>query len=155
MYYLPWWMQWAQAIALIVISCLGSWIAFKQVRIAAAKLNFDLYDKRFKVFEAARQYLVLALQSNDVTPEHTNQFHLGVADAVFLFDKSIEEYLEEFRKKLAKLQMLNFQFRNLRDQEDERRGILADQLAEQAMVVNDEFDVLVLKFKPFLKLGNI
>jgi hypothetical protein len=51
--------------------------------------------------------------------------------------------------------MLNVQFRNLGDQEDERRGVLADQLAEQAMVVNDEFDVLVLKFKPFLKLGSI
>ena len=155
MYYLPWWMQWAQAIALIVISCLGSWIAFKQARIAAAKLNFDLYDKRFKVFEAARQYLVLALQSNDVTPEQTNQFHVGVADAVFLFDKRIEENLEEFRKKLAKLQILNFQFRNLGEQEHERRGTLADQLAGQAMLVNAELDILVSKFKPFLKLGNM
>jgi hypothetical protein len=62
MYYLPWWMQWAQAIALIVISCLGSWIAYKQARIAAAKLNFDLYQKRFDVFEGARRLVTVTMQ---------------------------------------------------------------------------------------------
>jgi hypothetical protein len=31
----------------------------KQVRITTAKLNLDLYDRRFKVFEAARTVLIL------------------------------------------------------------------------------------------------
>jgi hypothetical protein len=77
MYYLPWWMQWAQALALIVISCLGSWIAFKQARIATAKLNLDLYEKRFAVFEQARIYLRQFVGEAKVTMEEINAFIVG------------------------------------------------------------------------------
>src|SRR5713226_869539 len=105
-YVLPWWMQWAQVIGVACISGLGAWIAYRQSRIATAKLNLDLYDRRFKVFEAARTCLVFALQKADVTQEVMNTFHLGVADAIFLFDKDIEDYLEKFRKQMTVFQMM-------------------------------------------------
>jgi len=81
-YTMPWWMQWAQAIALIVISCLGSWIAFKQARIAVAKLNLDLYDKRFKVFEAGRRFLGHFMVDGAVSVQDITELNVGTADAV-------------------------------------------------------------------------
>src|SRR6266571_2819856 len=39
MYTLRWWMQWIQVLFLGCISALGAWIAYKQSRIAAAKLK--------------------------------------------------------------------------------------------------------------------
>jgi hypothetical protein len=69
MYYLPWWMQWAQAIALILLSSVGAWIAVKQMRIATAKLNLDLYDRRFKVFEAGRRFLGYFMLEGAVNPK--------------------------------------------------------------------------------------
>jgi hypothetical protein len=66
---LPLWIQWPQAILILLISCLGSWIAYKQVRIATAKLNLDLYDRRFKVFDAARKFANIGLWDADITQE--------------------------------------------------------------------------------------
>jgi hypothetical protein len=95
---LPPWMQWIQACAVLFIAGVGTWIAFKQARIAAAKLNLDLYDRRFKVFDAAR-YLVGKVVT-DACPgnDDFNVFNLGVADAVFLFDSDVTEYLDNLRK---------------------------------------------------------
>jgi hypothetical protein len=89
MYYLPWWMQWAQAIALIVISCLGSWIAYKQVRIAAAKLNLDLYERRFEVYKVARGFLAHFMVNADFTGKEIGDFRVDVADAEFLFNDEV------------------------------------------------------------------
>jgi hypothetical protein len=152
---LPLWVQWPQAILILLLSCLGAWIAYKQVRIAAAKLNLDLYDRRFKVFEAARTCLVFALQKADMTTEVMNTFYLGTADAIFLFDKGIEEYLDKFRKQMVIFQMMKYSIKNLGADEHEKRGQLADQLAAQMEVLNKELPVLIEKFKPYLKLGNI
>src|SRR5437868_2082412 len=93
MYTLPWWMQWLQVFALIAIPAVGAWLAFKQVGIAAAKLNLDLYDKRFATFEATRTLLVAVLQHGDIQQKDLDEFNLKVADAIFLFDEDIEKYL--------------------------------------------------------------
>jgi hypothetical protein len=83
---LPLWVQWPQAILILLISRLGSWIAYKQVRIATAKLNLDLYDRRFKVFEAARNVVAEILREGNYNIDNVNKFNLGVADAIFLFE---------------------------------------------------------------------
>ena len=112
MYYLPWWMQWAQATALIIISCLGSWIAFKQARIAAAKLNLDLYDKRFKVFEAGRHFLGQFLVHGTIRLQEITELSVGSADAVFLFGDEVVEYLDGLRKTGVGLNGKNTRLRN-------------------------------------------
>jgi len=72
----------------------------KQVRIATAKLNLDLYDRRVKVFEAARTVLILWVTKRGPDTRSDEYFLLGVADAIFLFDKLIDDYLQEFGKML-------------------------------------------------------
>ncbi len=83
---LPLWVQWSQALLILFISGLGAWIAYKQVRIAAAKLNLDLYDKRFEVFEAARELVAHVLREANIGTSEIIVFGIGVADAVFLFE---------------------------------------------------------------------
>jgi hypothetical protein len=150
---LPWWMQWVQAIALIIISVLGSWIAYKQVKIASAKLNLDLYDRRFAVFQAVREYLVDVV-FGDLSQTSSNKFHLGTADAVFLFDERIALYIEDIGKRIASFRVLNDRLANVGD-DDSRRTDLADQCADQLTALQNELAILVDQFKPFLKLGNI
>jgi hypothetical protein len=154
MYYLPWWMQWAQAVALIVISCLGSWIAYKQVRIASAKLNLDLYDRRFKVYEAARTFLSHFMVNAAFTGKEISDYNFGVSDAVFLFDKDVKEYLDGFRKKAFDLGLKNTQLRNL-PPDSPAREALVDALYRLEIDLSEEFPRLIAVFKPYLKLGNI
>jgi hypothetical protein len=154
MYYLPWWMQWGQALGVIAVSGLGAWIAFKQVKIATAKLNLDLYDRRFKVFEAARDLVTHVMREAQVGLGDIRSFNFGVADATFLFDTDVESYLATLRKKAIALRTKVEQLRGM-DEPGERRNRLADQIAELEMDFSAEYERIVEIFKPYLKLGNI
>jgi hypothetical protein len=153
-YVLPWWMQWAQATALIVISCLGSWIAFKQARIAAAKLNLDLYDKRFKVFEAGRHFLGQFLVHGTIRLQEITELSVGTADAVFLFGDEVVEYLDGLRKTGVSLNGKNTRLRNMGDNDPERNAVV-DQIAALETQLSVEVPRITSLFKPYLKLGNI
>jgi hypothetical protein len=154
MYYLPWWMQWGQALGVIAISGLGAWIAFKQVRIATAKLNLDLYDRRFKVFEAARSLITQVMREAHVGLKDIRSFSLGVADATFLFESDVERYLTALRKKAIALRTKVEQLRGM-EEPSERRNALVDQIAELEMDFSVEYEKMIEAFKPYLKLGNI
>jgi len=153
-YALPWWMQWLQALGVAVISVAGVYIAYRQSRIAAAKLNLDLYDRRYRVFDAARQFANTALWSTgEISQEALGAFHIGVVDAVFLFDKEMVAYLDQFGRKVFEMRQLKTQMERATLQE--HRVKFGDELGSQGMAVAAELNVLVEKFKPFLKLGNI
>lgn len=154
MYSLPWWMQWAQAIALIVISCLGSWIAFKQVKIAAAKLNLDLYDRRFKVYEAARAFLSHFMVNAAYTSKEFMDYKFGVSDAVFLFNKDVNDYLEGLGKKASDL---GIKKATLISAPSNLPGaqLIIDAIAELELNLAEEYPRMIAAFKPYLKLGNI
>jgi hypothetical protein len=154
MYYLPWWMQWAQAIALIVISCLGSWIAYKQARIAAAKLNFDLYQKRFDVFEGARRLVTVTMQEGKVEVKEVLAFNLRVIDAQFLFESDVEQYLDKLRKQATAFYAKQQQLTAMADG-DSRRNQLIDDIYSLEVSFSKESERMVDVFKPYLKLGNI
>jgi hypothetical protein len=151
-YQLPWWMQWLQAMAVLVIAAAGVWIAYRQATIAQGKLKLDRFDKRFAVFNAARNALVSVLQHGDINHKVLDTYNLGVVDAVFLFDDSMEAYLEDLRKRLAQLQFVCRQLDN-ENLSQERRTQLADRRTQIFENLQKEFDVLKEKFKPFLQLG--
>jgi hypothetical protein len=154
MYYLPWWMQWGQALGVIAISGLGAWIAFKQVKIATAKLNLDLYDRRFKVFEAVRNLITQVMREAHVRLEDIRSFNLGVADATFLFESDVENYLTALRKKTIALRTKVEQLRGMEEPND-RRNALVDQIAGLEMDLSVEYEKMIEVFKPYLRLGNI
>ena len=156
-YVLPGWMQWAQAIALLVIPVVGALIAYKQWLIAAAKLNLDLYDRRFAVFEAARTLLLGVLQNGVTFSKDLNAFHVGIADAGFLLNDDIEKYFDQLSKKVWQLTILLQQKTSLEQSnaDDDARAKAADQMATAFTAIQKELPTLVAKFKPFLKLGNI
>jgi hypothetical protein len=58
---LPIWALWIQAIGIplagAVIAGVGVYIARQQKRLADIKLQNDLYDRRYKVYETARKFL--------------------------------------------------------------------------------------------------
>jgi hypothetical protein len=67
-------------------------IADAQKSIASAKLNLDLYDKRFNVFIAARRFLGEFEKQGGTSVEEIRAFSSGVAEGIFLFDNQVKEY---------------------------------------------------------------
>jgi hypothetical protein len=151
---LPEWIQWVQAIAVVVIACVGAWIAYRQSEIASAKLNLDLFDKRYGVYTAIRDAVVHILKYADFSDKELREYNWGVIDAAFLFKDEIEAYTDALRKKIAQYMYVNGQVKHLAHEHPERPQFI-DQ--EHALFAEFEEDLKGLKdrFKPYLNLRRI
>src|SRR5262249_12415620 len=77
---LPLWLQILQAFALIAISAVGACLGWQQVRIARVKFQHDLFDRRFRVFEATRRMLAEVCRKVDASPEDQRTFIIETGD---------------------------------------------------------------------------
>jgi hypothetical protein len=92
---LPVWLQYVQALAVPLIAAVGAWIALQQMQIAHTKLKYDLYERRFAVFEAAHNILKEVIVRGNASEEAIRDFLLGTANAPFLLDSELVSYLQE------------------------------------------------------------
>jgi hypothetical protein len=56
-----WWLVGGQLATPIVVALLGAYFAYQQTSTAKRKLRLDHFDKRFAVFNAARNFIGRAL----------------------------------------------------------------------------------------------
>jgi hypothetical protein len=151
---LPLWLQITQAIFLFVLSALGAWIAYNQVQIAAAKYNLDLYDKRFDVFEGARDFVMEILQTAQFDDNSLRAYNFRVANVIFLFEPDVTKYVDGLRRKALSLRMKTRQLNAAQDDE-RRRDKLIDEIAVLEGDFATEYERLVAVFQSYLKLRNI
>jgi hypothetical protein len=127
-----------------------------QRKIAAARLNFELYEKRYAVFEVARRLLRGVAQQDYIDAKDVINFNIETADAPFLFEQDIVNYLDRLRNKLLLPKTLRTQEKAADEaDEEEKRQRLVDLAADQQQELNSELEIIIEKFKPYLKLGNI
>jgi hypothetical protein len=134
---LPVWIQYVQAFALVLIPFIGAWIAWQQVKIARTKLQHDLYDKRFAVYVAAKDSIVLISRRAHPSSDQVVEFAIRTAEAVFLFDVNILEYLKELNQRATRLSAAAFKDRH----EDDCKWF------------NIQYLTVAEKFKPYLVLA--
>jgi hypothetical protein len=100
---LPVWVSCVQALGLpifgLVIAGASVYIAWQQNRIADIRLRHELYDRRLRVYEAAKTLLVAHLINGKLSGDDYIAYRRGTADAVFLLDAGVVDYLGEQRKK--------------------------------------------------------
>lgn len=95
---------WKGLTALIAFSAFL--VALAQWRMAREKLRLDLFEKRYKVFEATKLYLTSIFNTGRVNPQFLHEFRSATRDSVFLFRSDLAKYLEELNEKTARLQYL-------------------------------------------------
>jgi hypothetical protein len=146
---LPTWVQWLQALAVPVIALVGTWIALQQMHLAAVKLRHDLYERRFKVFDATRALLSATLTQGYPTKDQLNSYEIATADAVFLLNDDVSKYLSDIRRRARSLS---------RSESPLAQMNVGDQTArpqksrDDFAWLTDCLGTLVEKFKPFLSL---
>lgn len=154
---LPIWAQWIQALGIpivgILLSAIAAYIAWQQKRIADIRLQHDLYDRRYKVYDGIRKFLAVIMQTGQVDLKDFYTFLSETSDAVFLFKKEIADYLTEVREKSARLRMFNTRLSNQNLPQDQRAEA-ADQEAEVLGWFSEQTDVTVTKFKPYMKISR-
>ncbi len=101
----------------ILISVLLTYIAYQNYRISKAgffvqkdKLRLDLFDRRYRVFEALRKLLSLFISNANFTRVELQTFVNDSSDAEFLFGKDIKDYVDEVKKRGLKLAQLHDHF---------------------------------------------
>jgi hypothetical protein len=87
------------SLLLAVIALIGAWIALQQMLIARAKLNIDLFDRRFAIYIATRKYIATMLQHRGGTQEDAVAWFGVASSASFLFDKEVSTFIDEVSKR--------------------------------------------------------
>jgi hypothetical protein len=109
-----WWAQgiWTSELAkglpaafvALAIGLVAAVIAWRQARIAEAKLKLDLFEKRLKVFDAVWALLAASHVKPGEPDQTVAAFYAQLPNAGFLFDDSVRTYVERIRGKLQELQ---------------------------------------------------
>ena len=124
------------------------YIAYKQWRLAENKLKLDLFEKRYKVFEATRKFLSVILREATFQNTDLFEFYAGTADAAFLFKDDIISFLDSIRDHALKMRAYARQYSNL-PVGDERTQLIKGESAE-LNGLTEQLRNLATKFQPYL-----
>lgn len=80
-----------------IIAVLVAYVAWQQWRVARNKLRLDLFDRRYRVYEATGKFLWAILDPEKFEESKVREFDRGTSDAQFLFKLKVLEYLKQIR----------------------------------------------------------
>ncbi len=87
----------------ILIAAFATYVAYRQWALGREKFKLDLFEKRFAVFAATRRLLTHVLAATNVSLEQLFEYRAGIAEATFLFDEDITDYLTSIDDKALRL----------------------------------------------------
>ncbi|MCL7419985.1 MAG: hypothetical protein M8364_03680 [Methylobacter sp.] len=149
----PHWTTYLSALLTPIVAVLGSFIAYRQWRLAQNKLKFDLFDRRLTVYEAARTLLSSIMTSGKAKDEEVFKFMVSTREAKWLFNESVAEYLDkQLHHKAIDLQTLDAMLEGEPVGEERTKNVHAQ--AEIKKWFMAQYEVLDEKFSPFLKLKH-
>jgi hypothetical protein len=94
-------------------------VALLQYQLNRAKHRHDLFDRRYAMYEAIRNFIGGILTSGKATTEKRLAFLVDTNGARFVFDKTVTKYIEEIHSKAVDLHTLQSELEG-RPQGDER-----------------------------------
>jgi hypothetical protein len=92
-------------IVTLIIGAIAAGIAFRQYKVAKAKLKLDLFEKRYAIFHQTWEILSEVARNGTREKKHglATPFNNFLPEAAFLFGKPIERYLDEVSTKWTQL----------------------------------------------------
>jgi hypothetical protein len=139
-----------QVLNAVLVGGVAWYFAHHQKRMAQAKLRLDLFDKRFAIFDAARNFLGRALFLGKVEIEDDNAFLIATSGALFLLNDELGNYLKEVQTRAAAVRFVQSELEDA-NTEEERTAAQTKFVAERRWL-REQAAVLEVKFKPFLEL---
>jgi hypothetical protein len=146
---LPTWVHYAQALVAPVVTVVGIVIAWGQFSLARMRLQHDLYDRRYKLYESARKLITQIVREGSASNSLVLSYLRDTSDAIFLLDRAALDYFKLLEKQGFRLVYLNTVIRN---EQHPNRSKAIDDEAELLGWWTEQFGVLADKFKPFLQL---
>ena len=149
----PHWTTVLSALLTPTIAVFGSFIAYRQWRISRNKLKYELFDRRFAVYDAACSLLASIMTSGEAKQEEVYKFIAGTSSAKWLLNDDVAKYFDEVLwHKVVDLQTLQDEHPGLPVGEERTKNVRAQ--SEIKGWILEQFKVLDEKFAPFLSLSH-
>jgi hypothetical protein len=101
--FLPGLKEFVLPVATFFLSVAVGVVAWLQWHVARTKLRLDLFDRRYKIYEATRTFLKLILRGTALSESELAEADLAFSEAVFLFGSDVSEFLREIREQARHL----------------------------------------------------
>ena len=149
----PNWTVYLSALLTPVVAIYGSFIAYLQWRLSQNKLKLDLFDRRFKVYEAARDFLASIITSGKANEDNLFKFLIATREAKWLLNPEVAEYLDkQMYSNAINLQTLAYELKNATQGEVRYNNVQAQADIKKWFLA--QYEVLDVKFTPFLRLNH-
>jgi hypothetical protein len=129
-------------------------IAKQQAELADMRLQHDLFDRRYAVYEAAQKLLSDILQHAKISDAAYNDFVHNSGKSIFLLNKELSEYIGELRANAINLIMVSNRLADPDLRVGDERIKLAHEKGALLAWFTAQFSVLVEKFTPVLSLDR-
>jgi hypothetical protein len=150
------------AIAPIVISCAAlaiSWFfSSTQKRMADAKLNFDVFGKRYEIYEATRS-LIDRVKKQEHAGSHPTELRalgLKLDEGCFFFDRSTQLFLKEVWTVSDRILLTRDRRKHLNESSDEVQWrALGEELSADEARLSEMYSRLILIFERAMGLTEL
>ena len=92
---LPVWVEYLKAVGPMIIGLAVTYVAWMQWHVNNNRLKHELFDRRYRVFEATRIFIGKVASSGRAKGEVILEFKLNTIESEFLFGKDISNYLDK------------------------------------------------------------
>ena len=136
----------------LVIAFAVAVIAFLQFKVAHDKLRLDLFDRRYKVYDATRRFLSVIAKPERFEDSFLAEFYAATSDATFLFDTDVSEYLQQIRERAVYMRLQDTFYQS--KQGDNRPGII-DPVNKDRVWISEQLAGVTKVFTPYLSYAKI
>jgi len=140
-----------KALPTIIIGCIAAYIAYRQCKTDHLRLKFELYDKRWRVYEEVRKILFVFRDEN-VKREDLIKFRTSVSEADFLFGPEIPKYIYEVYQHGVELYKWKNQYHEKPAGYDHNKVVA--EMEKELTWLNEQFEPAKEKFKKYLDISK-
>ncbi len=129
-------------------------VAWLQWWVALNKLRLDLFDRRYKVYNATRKFLAGILGEAKLTNSELFEFDVGTSDAEFLFGADVVEHLAKIRTQALHL-LTTRKLLERPNASDEETSRYAQAQEDDLSWLGDQITAIPRTFAPYLGFANV
>ncbi len=133
----------------VLVGLFAAYVAYRQYALGREKFKLDLFEKRFALFAGTRRFLTHILDDGNASLQHLFEFRASVAEATFLFDDDITDYLNAIDAKALQLWKLTETIRPLPAGQERTKA--AGDISEAVEWLTNQLPELKIRFSPYLK----
>jgi hypothetical protein len=133
-------------VAVAVVAWLQWWVALN-------KLRLDLFDRRYKVYDATRKFLAGIFRDGKFTNSELFEFYAGTSDAEFLFGADVVEHLAQIRKRALHMQTAQTLYEPM--PVGDERSLHVKAAHDDVLWLTDQITAITKTFAPYLGFANI